>query len=61
LWKGEVPTRSRAVAERFYEILSKGFSPPATLDRDSVSLIEGSIREMRSWFNGKGFLYRVEI
>jgi len=54
LWKGEVPTRSRAVAERFYEILSKGFSPPATLDRDSVSLIEGSIREMRSWFNGKG-------
>ena len=54
MWKGEVPTRSRAVAERFYEILSKGFSPPATLGRDSVSLIEGSIREMRSWFNGKG-------
>jgi ATP-dependent Lhr-like helicase len=54
LWKGEAPTRSRAVAEKFYELLSRGFNPTNILDQGSIFLIEGSIRELRSWFQRKG-------
>jgi ATP-dependent Lhr-like helicase len=54
LWKGEAPTRSRAVAEKFYELLSRGFNPTNILDQESIFLIEGSIRELRSWFQRKG-------
>jgi ATP-dependent Lhr-like helicase len=48
LWKGEAPTRSRAVAEKFYELLSRGFNPTNILDQESIFLIEGSIRVLRS-------------
>ncbi len=51
LWRGESPTRSRAVAEKFYEILSKGFSVNGSIiDQDSAKLIENAVEEIRSWF-----------
>lgn len=51
LWRGEAPTRSRAVAERFYEIIANGFKPPSILDDDSVEDISRSLEELRSWFS----------
>ena len=51
LWKGETPTRSRVVAERFYEILSRGFSVNNNImDQGSVGLVEDALEEIRSWF-----------
>ncbi|HWQ17579.1 MAG TPA: DEAD/DEAH box helicase [Sulfolobales archaeon] len=51
LWRGETPTRSRAVAEKFYEMLSNGFSINNNiLDMESAKLVESTLEEIRSWF-----------
>lgn len=54
LWKGEAPSRSRAVAERFYELLSGCCSRPSVLDEGSWDLVERAASEMRSWFSKHG-------
>jgi len=54
LWKGEAPTRSRAVAEKFYEILYRGFKNTPILDEGSSEIVETSARELRSWFEKNG-------